>query len=57
MEIKELDLSRWTNKKQFIAEYIQEAMKDHGLPYGMAYMNLLMEKYEEAEKLWKTRRT
>jgi hypothetical protein len=27
-------------------------MKNHRLPYGLAYYNLLEEKFEKAEKAW-----
>jgi outer membrane protein assembly factor BamD (BamD/ComL family) len=32
---------------------MNKAMKDHGLPYGLAYFNLRTENEEKAEKAWK----
>ena len=32
--------------------FLQKAMKDHNLPHGMAYYNLLAEKSDLAEKSW-----
>ncbi len=39
-------------KNEFIGNYLQRAMKDHNLPHGIAYYNLLSEKSELAEKAW-----
>jgi len=40
-------------KDKFIGMYLEREMKDHGLPYGLAYYNLLEEKTEKAERAWK----
>ncbi len=39
-------------KQIFIGEYLDKAMKDHGLPYGMRYINMVCDKETEAEKEW-----
>jgi hypothetical protein len=39
-------------KNQFIGNFLQKAMKDHNLPHGLAYYNLLAEKSDLAEKAW-----
>ena len=40
------------NKDEFIAKYLDKEMKDHGLPYGLAYYHLLNEKIKKAELAW-----
>jgi len=40
------------DKQEFIGKYLDEKMKNHGLPYGMAYLNLLAETEEKAEKAY-----
>lgn len=40
-------------KDEFIGKYLDRAMEEHGLPYGLAYYNLLAEKTEEAEQQWR----
>ncbi len=42
-----------TPKQEFIGDYLNLKMKDHGLPYGMQYINLLSRMEEEAETKWK----
>ena len=39
-------------KNEFIGRFLQKAMKDHNLPHGIAYYNLLAEKSDLAEKAW-----
>ena len=39
-------------KNDFIGRFLQKAMKDHDLPHGIAYYNLLAEKSDLAEKAW-----
>ena len=41
-------------KKDFIEKYMNRKMKNHGLPYGMAYLTLRDRTEEEAEKKWKS---
>ncbi len=38
---------------KFIGKYLDKHMKDHGLPYGIAYFNLVSDTEEKAEKAWK----
>lgn len=40
-------------KEKFIGNYINSAMKNHNLPYGGAYLNMLAEVEIKAEKKWK----
>lgn len=40
-------------KQEYIGNYLNRKMKNHGLPYGMAYLNLLANTEEKAEKAWK----
>ena len=40
-------------EEEFIANYMSKHMKDHGLHYGFAYINLEMETEEKAKKAWK----
>lgn len=40
-------------KEEFIGKYLNKKMKDHGLPYGMEYLNKLADAEEAAEKSWK----
>jgi len=44
---------RPTPKQQFIGKYLDRKMKNHGLPMGLAYYNLLHDMGEKAEKAWK----
>ena len=37
-------------RQEFIGNYLSKKMKDHGLPYGIAYINLLAKHEEIAEK-------
>jgi hypothetical protein len=39
-------------KDKFIGMYLEKAMKGHGLPYGLNYLNLLAVQEEKAEKAW-----
>ena len=39
-------------KNKFTYIYLEREMKNHRLPYGLAYYNLLEEKFEKAEKAW-----
>jgi enoyl-[acyl-carrier-protein] reductase (NADH) len=41
-----------SEKNEFIGNFLQKAMKDHNLPHGIAYYNLLAEKSDLAEKAW-----
>ena len=45
-----------TLKQKFIGAYLDKHMKDHNLPYGMQYFNLLADTEEKAEKQWKLKR-
>ncbi len=40
-------------KNIFIGDYINHKMKNHELPYGMAYLNLLTKTEKKAQKAWK----
>lgn len=40
------------DKSEFIGNYLTKHMKNHNLPYGMAYFNLLAEKEKQAEYAW-----
>lgn len=40
-------------KDEFIGNYLTKHMKDHSLPYGLAYFNLLEETEKKAELAWK----
>lgn len=40
------------NKQKFIGKYLNKKMKNHNLPYGMAYFNLLAATEEKAEKAY-----
>lgn len=42
-------------KEEFISKYLDnnKRLKNHNLPYGMQYLNLLAEVEEEAERKWK----
>jgi PII-like signaling protein len=42
------------NKQEFISNYLNEKLKNHGLPYGIQYLNLVAETEEKAEKVWKS---
>lgn len=44
---------RTTKKQKFIGEYLDKKMKNHNLPYGMQYLNLLAKTEQEAERKWK----
>lgn len=41
-------------KSEFVGKYLSndKKLKNHGLPYGMAYLNLLAETEERAEKAY-----
>jgi hypothetical protein len=39
-------------KNEFIGKFLQKAMKDYNLSYGLQYYNLLAEKSDLAEKAW-----
>lgn len=43
-------------KNKFVGAYLQKAMADHGLSYGMEYYNLLAEKSLEAQQAWSVKR-
>ena len=38
---------------EFIGNYLEKEMKNHGLTYGLEYYNLLDEKTEKAERAYK----
>lgn len=40
-------------KDEFIGNYLTKHMKNHGLPYGKAYFNLLEETEKRGELAWK----
>ena len=40
-------------KQEYIGNYLDRRMKNHGLPYGTAYINLLATMEEKAVKAWK----
>lgn len=40
-------------KDEFIGNYLTKHMKNHGLPYGKAYFNLLEETEKKGELAWK----
>ncbi len=46
-----------TEKWKFLGEYLNRKMKNHGLPHGMAYYQLLSNNEEKAEKAWKRKQT
>lgn len=39
-------------KEEYIGRYLDKKMKNHNLPYGLEYLNLVAEYEEKAEKLW-----
>jgi hypothetical protein len=41
-------------KEEFVCKYLNSSkkLKNHNLPYGMEYLNLLAEEEEAAEKKW-----
>lgn len=41
------------DKQEFIGKYLDKHLKNHGLPYGIQYLNLVAETEEKAEKAWK----
>jgi hypothetical protein len=43
------------SKEEFIANYLNKSrrLKNHNLPYGMEYLNLVSKVEEDAEKHWK----
>lgn len=41
------------NKNEFICSFLDRKMKNHGLPYGLAYFSLLNKMEEKAQKAWK----
>jgi len=50
--ITTIETASKNEENEFIGNYLQKAMKDHNLPHGIAYYNLLSEKSELAEKAW-----
>ena len=46
-------MSKISRKQLYIGAYLDAAMKDHNLPYGFAYFELLYQKEKEAKKSWK----
>lgn len=40
------------DKQEFIGKYLDKHLKNHGLPYGIQYLNLVAETEEKAEKAW-----
>ena len=47
-----IEASTRNQKNEFIGNFLQKAMKDHNLPHGREYYNLLAEKSDLAEKAW-----
>lgn len=47
-----IEVESKNQKDEFISNYLQKEMKNHNLPHGKAYYNLLAEKCDIAEKLW-----
>ncbi len=47
-----IEAANRNEKNQFIGNFLQKAMKDHNLPHGIEYYNLLAEKSDLAEKAW-----
>lgn len=39
-------------KYEYVGRYLDKKMKNNTLPYGMAYLNLVANYEEKAEKLW-----
>jgi hypothetical protein len=50
--ISVIEVESQSQKDEFISNYLQKEMKNHNLPHGKAYYNLLAEKCDIAEKLW-----
>lgn len=44
-----------TKKEEFIGNYLDKKMKNHGLPMSMQYYSLLGKHTEDAEKKWKAK--
>lgn len=44
-----------SNKDEFIGKYLDKHMKGHGLPWSMAYYNLLSKTMDKAELAWKVK--
>ena len=44
------------DKQEFIASYLNKSrrLKNHNLPYGMEYLNLVAQVEEDAEKKYKS---
>lgn len=40
------------NKHQFVGDFLNRRMKNHNLPYGMTYLNLLAKTEELALRSW-----
>jgi len=40
------------SEQDFKGNYLQKKMKNHNLPYGMDYLNLLAKHEAKADKLW-----
>jgi hypothetical protein len=47
-----IEVQSKSEKNEFIGNFLQKAMKDHNLPHGITYYNLLAEKSDLAEKAW-----
>lgn len=47
------EIEKEKEKSDFIGGYLTCAMKDHNLPYGKEYLNLLADKEIEAEAKYK----
>ncbi len=39
-------------KDEYVGKYLDKKMKNHNLPYGMQYLNLVAKHTEYAEKKW-----
>jgi hypothetical protein len=50
---KAKEIEKEKEKSDFIGGYLTCAMKDHNLPYGKEYLNLLSDKEIEAEAKYK----
>ncbi len=46
-------MGKISRKQLYIGAYLDAAMKDHGLDYGLVYLDLLAKKEKEAKKSWK----
>jgi hypothetical protein len=50
--ISVMESTALTEKNKFVGDFLEKAMKNHNLPHGIAYYNLLAEKCDLAEKAW-----